>query len=81
MKHSMIIFPIEILIMALVTGLAAGPGAAANTDSATQFRNHRAQMEERIRQAEARIFSNESESAYDAERTKFGMNSLMRQDS
>lgn len=79
MKHS-IIFPIEILIMALVIGLAAGPGAA-NTDSATQFRNQRAQMEERIRQAEARIFSSESESAYDAERTKFGMNSLMRQDS
>ena len=81
MKHSFI-FPPEILIMALVIGLAAGSGtAASNTDSAAQFRNRRAQIEERIRQAEGRVFSSESESAYDAERTKFGMNSLMRQDS
>ena len=81
MKHSFI-FPLEILIMALTIGLAAGPGAAAvNTDSATQFRNQRAQMEERIRQAETDIFSSESESAYDAERAKFGMSSQMRQDS
>lgn len=82
MKHSFHFIPITILLMALVLEFASGPRIVkANTESATQFRNRRAQIEEKIRQAEARVFSNESEAAYDTEKTKFGMASLMRHDS
>ena len=82
MKHSFHFFLFKILLMSLVFEFASGPGIVkANVESATQFRNKRAQIEEKIRQAEARMFSSESEAAYDAERTKFGMASLMRHDS
>ena len=81
MRHSFS-FPAAVVFVSLVFGIAPGPGkAGAMVSSTERGQSNRSQIEESIRQAEEALYASDNESAYDAERAKFGILSLMRHES
>lgn len=81
MRHSFV-FPAAVVLMSLVFAIVTGPGkAGAMLSSTEQRQSNHSQIEERIRQAEAALYASDNESAYDAEKAKFGILSMMRQES